>query len=161
MPAAPKVMMLILMVSAMCGAMAQKPGASGNRGAAAQQKAKPKFRTQLGNYTDSATVTVDEAEKLVVLPLVITDDKNQVYTISTYQLAYTRLAVTEDEKTGKVTPTTSLVAKQFTATPVPAAWSKFVVEQLKPGEQLYFFDIVAKDAKGKLYFVPELRIKTK
>lgn len=160
MPAARNILMAIAMVSCFSTVTAQKPATSGNRGAATQ-KAKPKFRTTLGNYSDSATVTVDEAEKLILQPLVVMDDKNLAYSISTYQLAYTRFAVTEDEKTGKVTPTTSLVAKQFNVTPVPASWSKFVVEQLKPGEQLYFFDIVAKDAKGKLYFVPELRIKTK
>lgn len=153
--------MIMAVLFCCSAAMAQKPSNTGNKGATAVQKAKPKLRVALGNYSDTATVSVEEAEKLMLMPLVVTDDKNQAYTISTYQLAYTRVAVTEDEQTGKVTPTTSMVAKQFAATPVPNSWSKFVIEQLKPGEQLYFFDIVARDAKGKFYFAPELRIKTR
>ena len=32
---------------------------------------------------------------------------------------------------------------------------------MRAGEELYFFDIVAKDAQGRLMFAPELRIKVK
>jgi len=127
----------------------------------AAQKVKPKLRTSWGVYSDSATLTVDEARKLASALIKVTDDKKAIYTLATYQLAYRRLAVTEDENTGKVTPTTSLVAKQFAATPLPEIWIRQLNEQLRAGEELYLFDIVVKDAQGKLYFAPELKIRTK
>lgn len=125
------------------------------------QKAKPKLKTSWGAYSDSATITVDEARNLASALIKVTDDKKVNYTVTTYQLAYRRFAVTEDETTGKVTPTSSLVAKQFAATPLSEVWIRQLNEQLRPGEELYLFDIVVKDAQGKLYFAPELKIKTK
>ncbi|MEJ7673827.1 MAG: hypothetical protein WKF59_14300 [Chitinophagaceae bacterium] len=48
----------------------------------------PVVKTFLGRNEKEATVTVDEANQLVNLPLKITDDKNNVYTISSYQFLY-------------------------------------------------------------------------
>ncbi|HRF24887.1 MAG TPA: hypothetical protein PLR98_12010, partial [Chitinophagaceae bacterium] len=73
----------------------------------------PKLYTQLGSYRDSVSVSVAEVEQLVGGTLKIFDDKRTVYSISSYQLAYRKIGVTEDEQTGKVTPTYTLVANLF------------------------------------------------
>ena len=74
---------------------------------------------------------------------------------------YKRRAVTEDEQTGKVSPVMSNVSELFRTTPLSGIWLKTLTEQMRPGEELYFYDIVAKDAQGRLMFAPELRIKIK
>ncbi len=61
----------------------------------------PVVKTFLGRNEKEATVTVDEANQLVTLPLRITDDKNNVYTISSYQFMYKKKSVIENEETGK------------------------------------------------------------
>jgi len=122
----------------------------------------PKLTSMLGIRSDSVTVALEEALQLVKLPLKVTDDKKNVYTISSYQAMYKRKAVTEDEEmTGKVTPITSTVIDNFKTTPLSPIWIKILTEQLRIGEELYFFDIVVKDAQGRLMFAPELRIKVK
>ncbi|MEO7306029.1 MAG: hypothetical protein ABIR78_02100 [Ferruginibacter sp.] len=141
--------------------MAQKPKPAVTKPAAVQKFKRPKLTCVLGAHADSATVYVEEAVQLVNLPLRITDDKKIPYAVSSYQVMYKRKAVTEDEGTGKVSPVMSNVADLFRETPLPALWRKILTEQLKPGEELYFFDIVAKDAQGHLMFAPDLRLKIK
>jgi len=119
----------------------------------------PKLTTTLGIRSDSAVVTKSEAVQLVTLPLKITDDKKNVYTISSYQVMYKRKAVTEDEETGKVTPVFSNVSDLFKETPLPPLWKNILKEQLKQGEELFFFDIIVKDTQGRIMYAPTLKIK--
>lgn len=121
----------------------------------------PKLTTTLGIRSDTVSVFREEAVQLVTLPLKVTDDKKNVYTISSYRFMYKRRAVTEDEETGKVSPIVSNVMDLFKVTPLPALWKNIIVEQIRAGEELYFFDIVAKDAQGRLMFAPVLNIKVK
>ena len=121
----------------------------------------PKITSALGIRSDTASVYREEAIQLITLPIKVTDAKKNVYSISSYQFMYKRRGVTEDEETGKVSPVMSMVSDLFRETPLPALWVKIISEQIKPGEELYFFDIVAKDAQGRLMFAPELKIKIK
>lgn len=141
--------------------LAQKPKPVIAKPNSVQKFKPPKLFCSLGIRSDSAAVAVEEATQLVKLPLKITDDKKNIYTISSYQLMYKKRAVTEDEATGKVSPTTSNVAQLFRATPVTTLWQNILAEQLKPGDELYFFDIIVKDAQGRLMFAPDLKIKIK
>jgi hypothetical protein len=141
--------------------LAQKPKPAAAQPKAFQKFTPPKLTSMLGIRTDTATVFVEEMVQLVKLPLKVTDDKKNVYSISSYHVIYKRRAVTEDEESGKVTPITSSVSELFRETPLPALWIKILTEQMRPGEELYFYDIVAKDAQGRLMFAPELKIKIK
>ena len=123
----------------------------------------PKLNSMLGIRTgDSVTVVLEEALQLVKLPLKVTDNKKNVYTISSYQAMYKRRGVIESEDmSGKTTPTITTVIDNFKTTPLSPIWIKTLTEQMRIGEELYFFDIVVKDAQGRLMFAPELRIKVK
>jgi hypothetical protein len=119
----------------------------------------PKLFTQMGGFRDSVTLSVAEAENIINQPLKIFDDKKGLYTISSYQFLYRRKVVTEDEATGKPIPTSSMVAGTFKVTPMPPIWVNSVKEQVRPGEELYFFDIIAKDAQGRVMYAPDFKIK--
>ena len=119
----------------------------------------PKLFTQMGGFRDSVTLSVAEAENIINQPLKIFDDKKGLYTISSYQFLYRRKVVTEDEATGKPIPTSSMVAGTFKVTPMPDIWVNSVKEQVRPGEELYFFDIIAKDAQGRVMYAPDFKIK--
>ena len=121
----------------------------------------PKLVSMLGIRSDSAVVFREEALQLITLPLKVTDDKKGIYTIASYQVMYKRRAVTEDEKTGKVSPVTTTATDIFRTPTLSPIWIKILTEQIRAGEELYFFDIVAKDAQGRLMFAPELKIKVK
>ena len=118
----------------------------------------PKLKCSLGNRSDTSVVSVDEALQLIMLPLTVIDDKKNNYSVSSYQCLYKRRAVTENEETGKVSPITSVVAQVFKTTPLPEVWKKTITEQLRSGEEIFFFDIVAKDAQGHLAFAPNLKL---
>ena len=121
----------------------------------------PKLTSMLGIRTDTALVYREEVLQLITLPLRVTDDKKGIYTIASYQVMYKKRAVTEDELTGKAIPTTSTTSAVFRTTPLSPIWIKILTEQIRAGEELYFFDIVAKDAQGRMMFAPELKIKVK
>jgi hypothetical protein len=146
--------------------VAQKPKPSATRPAVAkpagfQKYTPPKLTSQLGIRSDSVTVVIEEALQLIKLPLKVTDDKKNAYTISSYRAMYKKRAVTEDERTGKAIPIMSQVIENFKTTPLSPIWIKILTEQLRTGEELYFFDIVVKDTEGRLMFAPELKIKVK
>ncbi len=141
------------------GTMAQKPKPVRPKVTPTAKPVFPKLKTSLGSRSDSVVlVPVDEVVQLITLPLTITDDKKTAYTISSYQCMYKRLAVTEDEESGKVSPVKSIVAEFFRTTPLSEIWKKTITEQLKPGEEIYFFDVVVKDAKGRLMLAPNIKI---
>ena len=118
----------------------------------------PKLTTTLGIRTDTVAVYVEEALQLIRLPLTVTDNKKSIYTISSYQFLYKRRTVSEDEKTGKAIPASSIVSDLFRSTPLPDLWKKILAEQMKPGEELFFFDIIVKDAAGRYMFSPNLKL---
>lgn len=118
----------------------------------------PKVKTAWGRCVDSIRITREEAIQLISIPLRVTDMQNKAYTISSYQLAYTRVTVTEDETTGKVLPATEMVSDRFTATPLPQIWQDNIKARVKKGERFYFFDVIVKDAQGRLFFAPELKV---
>ncbi len=159
MPALKNILVLYCLLMAANFAIAQKPKPVAVKTTTVQKFKPPKLKSALGNRSDSILkVSVDEAVQLVTLPLIITDDKKTVYTISSYQCMYKRKGVTEDEQSGKVSPTTNVVADLFRTTPLPEIWKKIITEQLKAGEEIFFFDVVVKDTQGRLMFAPTLKL---
>ena len=118
----------------------------------------PKLKTFLEGYSDSVSVTVTEAEKIIASPLKVIDAKNNAYTLTYYQFMYTRKVVTEDEKTGKALPAVSKVADHFTSSPLPDIWVNTIRQQVKAGEELHFFDVIVKDTQGRSMYASELKI---
>jgi hypothetical protein len=98
----------------------------------------PAVKTFLGRNEKEATVTVDEANQLVNLPLKIVDDKNTTYTISSYQFLYKKKSVIEDEETGKRSTVFTNTADLFKVTPLPKVWKENISGGLQKGEELYF-----------------------
>ncbi len=156
-----KYILTIVCTLTLTNLLAQKPKAPATKPATFQKFSPPRLTSMLGIRKDTVAVYVEEAVQLVKLPLKITDDKKNTYTISSYRLMYKRRAVTEDEATGKVTPVISNVSDLFRETPLPALWIKILTEEMRPGEELHFFDIVARDAQGRFMFAPELLIQIK
>ena len=121
----------------------------------------PPLFTQLGGLRDSISIPVNEAENIIGQALKVFDNKKGLYTISSYQFLYRKRGVTENEETGKVSPITSIVSSRFKVTPLPETWVTQVREQLKSGEELFFFDVIAKDAQGRVMYAPNLKIMVK
>lgn len=121
----------------------------------------PVVKTYLGTEQNGALVTADEGNELIGLPLKITDDKNNSYDIDSYQFLYKKKGSYLDDETGKKEITFTLAADRFESTPLPKVWIDNIRGRLQPDEQLYFFDIVAKDKQGRIFFAPELKITIK
>lgn len=141
--------------------VATKPPVS--KPAGFQKFTPPNLVTMLGIRSgNDATVVVEEALQLIKIPLKITDDQKNAYTISSYQVLYKKRGVTESEDmSGKTAPTFTTLIENFKSTPLSPIWIQSLSETLRSGEELYFFDIVVKDAKGRLMFAPDLRLKIK
>ncbi len=118
----------------------------------------PKLFTAIQDYRDSVNLPAAVAGSLMELPFTVTDDSKKDYSISSYQFLYRKNTVTEDEESGKASASTAIYADRFKTSPLPAAWISKVQEDLKPGEQLYFFDIIVKDQQGRVMYAPDLKI---
>ncbi len=119
----------------------------------------PKLTTSLANVSDSVvTINVEQAKSIIGNSLKVMDDKMKQYKILYYDFLYKRNAVKEDEKTGKISATTTLAEDHFSISPLPALWTNIIKEQLKSGEELYFFDIIVQDDKGAARYAPNLKI---
>jgi hypothetical protein len=118
----------------------------------------PQLFTQLGTYRDSVQVTVAEAEALTSQTLKIFDGAKGTYTVSSYIFIYKKIGVTEDEQTGKVSPTSNIVANTFKVTPLPQVWIDQVRDQVKAGDELHFVDVIAKNSKGQIMYAPNLKL---
>lgn len=113
----------------------------------------------LGNFTGTAAVTsATEGKQVIALPLRIVDNKNITYKLLSYQFAYTKWGAVEDETTGKISQKSTISADRFTESPLPEIWQSNITEFLHSGEELYFYDIIAIDKTGKLFFAPEIKI---
>lgn len=118
----------------------------------------PKLYTQIGIYRDTVTITVTEAEQLIAQPLKIFDAKKTAYSLLSYMFVYRQIGVTEDEKTGKISPTYTIKADIFKQTPLPQNWSANLKELIKPGDEIEFVEVIAKDAKGIVMYSGNLKI---
>jgi len=118
----------------------------------------PVVKSYLGINTNGATVTMEEASQLIAVPLKITDDKKNIYTIDSYHFLYKRKGVIQDEETGKKSTTFTNVADVFKTTPLPKVWIDNLKDGFQKDEELYFFDIVVKDNKNRKFFAPDLKI---
>lgn len=119
----------------------------------------PVVQVYLGNLTGKLAVAAAvEAKNLLTIPLKIVDTKNMVYPLVSYQFAYYRIGVTEDEETGKTSPSKDMVSNHFSSSPLPAIWQSNITETLHSGESLYFFDIIVMDKLGRRFFAPELKV---
>ena len=119
---------------------------------------RPNVKSYLGKVTGKLSLSAEEGRQLVSQQLKIVDDKNVPYVISSYQFAYKRIGVTEDEATGKTSPQSDIAADRFTVTPLPAVWQKNISDGLHKGEELYFFDIIVFDKQGRRFFAPEIQV---
>ena len=122
----------------------------------------PHLITSMGVLKDSINLTpLDQVKALLSAPLKVTDDNNNTLTVTYYQFYYKSKAIVQDEKTGKYNQTSSMAADYFTSTPLPDKWIKLIRDELISGEELYFFDIVAKDKEGHIFYAPNFKIITK
>lgn len=136
----------------------QKKPAKKNDVTPVQKFKPPKLHTLLDSYKDSTSVSAEEASRIIGLPLKIYDDKKVEYSISSYQFMYRKAGVTEDEQTGKLSPTTTISSDRFKISPLPQLWVNLIKEQVKKGEEFYFFDVIAKDTQGRVMYAPTLKI---
>lgn len=118
----------------------------------------PVVKSYLGPNTNGAVVSKEDASHLITLPLKITDQKNNIYSIDSYQFLYKKRSVIENEQTGRKEKTFTTVADRFRTTPLPDVWINNLKETFQPEEELYFFDIVVQDKLNRKFFAPDLKI---
>jgi hypothetical protein len=153
-----KILLLLVCVSLHTSTFAQRTPAKPNL--YAKFKA-PKLIPSLGGYKDSSFVPAITADAIMGAKLNVVDAKNVAYTISSYQFLYRKIVVSEDEATGKAYNTTSVKSSLFKTSPLPAMWLSMVRENLRPGEEIIFFDIIVKDAQGRFMYAPNLKLTVK
>ena len=119
---------------------------------------RPVVIAYLGEKTNGASITAQQADDLIGLPLKVADKNNTTYTIDSYGFLYKRKGVTEDEQTGQKSINFTSVSDRFKTTPLPKVWIDNIKGNFQKDEELYFFDIVVKDKSNHLFLAPDLKI---
>jgi len=159
-----KLTMALVFSCCFSAVLAQKPKPAPTKPVAPQRFIPPRLSSNFGNRTDTTGLMLaEEAVQLIGLPIKVTDDKKTVYSMVSYQAMYKRRGVTEEDVNGevKVKPIMTSVSDRFKTTPLPPIWVSTIKEQLRAGEEVLFFDIVVKDAQGRMMFAPDIKIKIK
>jgi hypothetical protein len=118
----------------------------------------PKVKTLLGKNAQTATVSIDEAKQLINLPLKISNDSRNLFTIDSYQFMYKKKSVIQNEQTGKKEIVFTTVADLFKTTPLPEIWRKNIGASIQKQEEFYFFDIIVKDKLDRRFYAPDVKI---
>ena len=150
-----KIFLLVVCVTLYIGTYAQRTPAKPTLYAKFKV---PKLICSLGGYKDSSFVSPQIAEAIVGAKLSVVDAKNIAYTVSSYQFLYRKIVVSEDEASGKAYNTTSVKSSLFKVTPLPTMWLNMATENLRPGEEIIFFDIIVKDSQGRIMYAPNLKL---
>ena len=149
-----KIILFIFSILLVANVHAQKP--------ATVKSIKPiKFISSIGGYKNNDFLPLVIADSIIGMPLKITDEKNKVYELSSYEFLYRKIVTSEDENTGKAYKSTSVRASLFKVTPLTTKWLNFVREELKLGEELHFFAVIVKDGKGNVMYAPEIKLTIK
>lgn len=122
---------------------------------------KVKLISRFASYKDSITLTVDQLKALISEPLTITDEKGNSLSVSSFEMAYKRIVMYQDETTGKKNTSIQMSSALFKSPTLSPNWIKIIKRDLMPSDELLFFDIIAKDKKGMVYYAPDIKIKTK
>lgn len=118
----------------------------------------PVVAAYLGDKTNGSSITVQQANDLISLPLKVEDKNNNIYIIDSYGFLYKRKGVAEDEQTGQKSINFTSVSDRFKVTPLPKVWIDNIKGNFQKDEELYFFDIVVKDKNNHLFLAPDLKI---
>ena len=121
----------------------------------------PVVKSFLGRNADTVTVMLDEAVQLVGLPIKVTDDKNNSYTVTSFGFVYRRKGVVENEETGRKEIKYTTVGDVFYKTPLPEVWKTNIARTLQKDEELFFYDILVKDSQNRPFFAPQILIRVK
>ena len=121
----------------------------------------PKITVYLGGLKDSSFIAPAQFEEIIRLPLKFVDEKKDEKSISSYNILYKKKVVSEDEETGKVYNTTTIKNALLRATPLPILWVNALTENPKPGEEIWFYDIIVKDKQGRLMYAPNYKLYIK
>lgn len=151
-----KIFLLLFILAVAINVTAQRPGTT--RPTTLVKFKAPKLTTSLGSFKDTMYIAPQMADSIIQLSLKVVDAKNVVYTISSYEFLYKKIVTTEDEATGRASKTTSIKSSLFKVTPLPAIWLNAVTEDLKRGEEFFFFAVTVKDPQGRLMYAPDLKL---
>lgn len=112
----------------------------------------PKVLASLGGKA-GGDIELSTARVLIDFPLLLKDDKGNVYPIKQCTFVYKRISTFEEERTGeKKTGWEYLVKELRNNDQLDEFWRTEVKESLQKGEEIHFQKILADSKKG--YLIP-------
>ncbi|CAN5451673.1 hypothetical protein BH10BAC3_BH10BAC3_36900 [soil metagenome] len=115
----------------------------------------PKLVIKFGPYGDSSKTLVSAMKQLLKTELKVTDTKGGTYNIISFDFAWRRKDFTDDFKTG--IPKTIFIYNETTVrgdSHIPINWQKELQPNMQSQEELFFYNILAQNAKTKRLIKP-------
>ncbi|MCO6497119.1 MAG: hypothetical protein J5I50_05600 [Chitinophagaceae bacterium] len=117
----------------------------------------PVVKTTLNQHADGDSLSAGEAAKTIIQSLEVKDAKGISYPVISYGFLYKKKSYIDNAETGKLEKTFTVVSDRFEGGTLPEIWIENIKDAVKPEEELYFFDILVKDSKGRKFNSPDLK----
>lgn len=110
----------------------------------------PVFKSTLGNVL-SNTIPASMMKSLLDSSLHARDKNGHLHPVVSFQFGYRTHNTFLNDTTGKAESAASYFSFQFYSDHLDSLWKKKVSEQLKPGDELFFDKVIARDPKNVQY----------
>lgn len=113
------------------------------------QRNKPlTFTSTLGDVPGGQELSASFVKSLLDSALVVHDNHRRSYPVVSFSFGYQTNASYTNDTTGMPEKTSSYIAYPFNSNRLDSLWRTRIGNELKPGDQLFFDHILAKDSTG-------------
>lgn len=120
----------------------------------------PVFKSTLGNVL-SNTLPASMMKSLLDSSLYSRDKKNHLHPVVSFEFGYKTFNSFLNDTTGKTETASSYFSFHFDNNQLDSIWKKRVGELLKPGDEIFYEKIIARDPKGIQYLSSPLHFIVK
>jgi hypothetical protein len=118
----------------------------------------PKLKSFWGGYK-SGNVNFDIVKTLIDSSIFVISETKERFSISRAIFVYRSNDKAEDEQTGLIKNVFNSSSYNYVNNDtLSQKWRKFLLESLKPGDQIHIADIIVRDKRNNLFYSEDIRI---
>ena len=124
-----------------------------------EEKPIPVFYTSHWGPIASGNISGEQVKAILAAPIVVKDNKNQLYNVSGFRINYSFKGSFKDEETGNTKTMKDLRVNDFNnKNTLPQPWVESIKDNIKPGDVILFNKILFRNKEGKLQMAPDIKI---
>ena len=124
-----------------------------------EEKPVPVVYTSHWGPITTGNISGEQIKAILAAPIVVKDNKNQLYNVSGFRINYSFKGSFKDEETGNTKTMKDLRVNDFNnKNTLPQPWIESIKDNIKPGDVILFNKILFRNKEGKLQMAPDIKI---